>query len=60
MRNIHHLLAVLSILLMCGSTLTMIHGKTMTELVMSLIGMVDALIIYLIYTYIDNKLKSKK
>jgi hypothetical protein len=60
MRNIHHLLAVLSILLMCGSTLTMIHGQTMTELVMSLIGMVEALIIYLIYTYIDNKLKSKR
>jgi hypothetical protein len=60
MRNIHHLLAVLSILLIGGSTLTMIHGKTMTELVMSLIGMVEALIIYLIYTYIDNKLKSKR
>lgn len=59
MRNLHHLLAVLSILLMGGSTLTMIHGKTMPELYVSLIGMVEGFIIFLIYERIDYKLKNK-
>jgi hypothetical protein len=59
MLKIHHLLAVLSLLLIGGSTLTMIHGKTMDELVMSLIGMVEGFIIFLIYERIDYKLKNK-
>ena len=59
MLKVHHLLAVLSLLLIGGSTLTMIHGKTMSDLVMSLIGMVEGFIIFLIYAKIDNEIKRK-
>lgn len=56
MRKIHHLLAAISILIMGGSTLTMIHGKTMTEVSMSLLGIITGVIIFLIYTQIDNEI----
>lgn len=58
MRKLHHLLAVLSILLIGGSTLTMIHGKTMTEVTMSLFGMITGGIVFLIYTKIDNEINN--
>jgi hypothetical protein len=60
MRNIHHLLAVLSIIIISGATLAMIKGQTMTELVMALVAMVTGGVLFLIYTYIDNELKSNK
>lgn len=56
MRKIHHLLAALSILIMGGSTLTMIHGTTMTEVTMSLFGMITGGIVFLIYTRINNEI----
>lgn len=56
MRKMHHLLAVLSILIIGGSTLTMIHGTTMTEVTMSLFGMITGGIVFLIYTRIDNEI----
>lgn len=56
MRNLHNLLAALSILIIGGSTLTMIHGTTMTEVTMSLFGMITGGIIFLIYTKIDNEI----
>lgn len=59
MFKLYHLLAVLSLLLIGGSTITMIHGQTMTELIMSLIGMVEGGIIFLIYAKIDDKINSK-
>lgn len=59
MKKLHYLLAVLSIILIGGSTITMIHGKTMSELVMSLIGMVEGFIIFLIYERIDANIKNK-
>lgn len=58
MRKMHHLLAALSILIIGGSTLTMIHGTTMTELYMSLLGMITGGIIFLIYTKIDNEINN--
>lgn len=54
----HHLIAVLSILVIGCSTITMIHGTTMPELYMSLFGMITGGIIFLIYTYIDNDIKN--
>ena len=59
MKKLHYLLAVLSLVLIGGSAIHMVHGKTMPELYMSLIGMVEGFIIFLIYERIDNKLKSK-
>jgi hypothetical protein len=59
MRKIHHLLAALSILIIGGSTLTMIHGTTMPELYVSLLGMISGGIIFLIYAKIDNEIKNK-
>ncbi len=56
MKNLHHLIAVLSILIIGGSTLTMIHGTTMTEVYMSLLGMFTGGVIFLIYTKIDNEI----
>ena len=59
MRKLHHILAVLSLFLVGGSTITMIKGTTMPELIMSLIGMIEGGIIFLIYAKIDNEIKRK-
>ena len=59
MRKIHHLLGLLSLFLVVGSTITMIKGTTMPDLIMSLIGMIEGGIIFLIYAKIDNEIKNK-
>lgn len=59
MRKIHHLLGLLSLFLVVGSTITMIKGTTMPELYVSLLGMISGGIIFLIYAKIDNEIKNR-
>ena len=59
MRKIHHLLGLLSLFLVGGSTIAMIKGTTMPELYVSLLGMISGGIIFLIYAKIDNEIKNR-
>jgi NADH:ubiquinone oxidoreductase subunit K len=59
MRKIHYLIAVFALFLIGGATVTMIKAKDMVEVLMSLIGMFEGVIIFFIFERIDNKIKQK-
>ena len=59
MRKIHYLIAVFALFLIGGTTVTMIKAKDMVEVLMSLIGIFEGIIIFFIFERIDNKIKQK-
>jgi uncharacterized membrane protein YjjP (DUF1212 family) len=60
MEKLRHLLGLLAIVMCAFSLSRMIHGQSMTELWVALMGLLGGTVLFFIYTHIDNNFRYKQ